>query len=112
MSTEITPSTPAPASSEIADLRNQVYILLVALFVISGTVTVYMFDQARTVRKELSSAQQVITAYKQNEKTIQDFVNNLGVYGQTHPDFAQILGKYGLVPNKPGAAPAPAPAKR
>ena len=43
-----------------------------------------------------------------------DFVRKITDYGQTHPDFAPILAKYGIKPAVPAAAapavPAAAPA--
>jgi hypothetical protein len=124
MSTEITPANPNPTPAnhpELAALRTQVFILLVALFVVSGTLTVYLYSQARSAGKDLEAirpqAQQVIGGLRQNERLIQDFVNALVAYGQTHPDFVPVLAKYNIAPVKgvpPGASPmtAPAPAKK
>lgn len=106
------PSAPAENNSaEISTLRNQVFVLLIALIVVSGTLTVYLYRQASIARKDLDSiqtqAQQVITTFNSNQKLMMDFVNSLVAYGQTHPDFKPVLAKYGIapVPGIPAGAP-------
>ena len=91
------------SNSEISALRNQVFVLLVALIVVSGTLTVYLYRQASLARKDYEAvapqAQQVIGAFNQNQKLLMDFVNQLVAYGQLHPEFRPVLAKYGIVPN-------------
>lgn len=95
---------------EISSLRNQVFTLLVALIVVSGTLTVYLYRQASVSRKDLDAmepqAKQVIDAFNQNQKLMLDFINQLITYSQAHPEFKPVLAKYGIVP----AAAAPAAA--
>jgi hypothetical protein len=99
-------------SSEISVLRNQVFVLLVALIVISGTLTVYLFRQASMAGKDLEQlkpqATQVINGFNQNQQLMVNFINQLVAYGQTHPDFKPVLAKYGIapVPGVPAGAPA------
>ena len=89
------------ANPEISALRCQVFIQLVALVIISGTLMVYLYRQASMSGKQIAQAQQVIKAYKQAGPTITTFANQLAAYGEKHPDFAQqVLKKYGA------AAPA------
>ncbi len=99
-------------NSEVAALRNQVYVLLVALIVVSGTLTVYLYRQASMARKDIEAiqpqAEQIIKAFNQNQGVMVNFVNQLVAYGQTHPDFVPVLKKYGIEP-RPGI-PAGAPA--
>jgi len=104
------------SDSEISALRNQVFILLVALIVVSGTLTVFLYRQASLTRKEIDAlkpqANQIMMAFNQNQNMINGFVNQLVAYGQTHPDFVPVLAKYGIAPVKgvPPGAPVGAPA--
>jgi hypothetical protein len=105
------------SESEIAALRNQVYVLLVALIVVSGTLTVFLYRQASMTRKEIETlrpqADQMVATLNQNKDAIGAFVGQLVAYGQKHPEFAPVLAKYGIqVKNlPPGAPPVPMPAK-
>jgi hypothetical protein len=95
------------ANSEIAALRNQIFTLLVALIVVSGTLTVYLFRQVTVTGKELDAAKKLITAVNQDQNKIIPFANQLAAYSKTHPDIAPLLAKYGIGPNGiPTAAPA------
>jgi hypothetical protein len=86
------------SNSEIAALRGQLFIQLVALVVVTGTLTVYLYRQASTSYKQITEANRIISEYQQNEPTYVKFVNELVVYGQQDPNFAQkILKKYGIV---------------
>jgi len=106
-------------SAEIAALKNQLFTLLIALIVVSGTFTVYLFRQTSIAGKELAQGQQLQAVMNQNEAAIMGFVNKLVAYGEKHPDFtANVLKKYGIAPvagvpasSPMGAAPAPAPKK-
>jgi len=98
------------SDSEIAALRNQVYILLVALIVVSGTLTVFLYRQNSMTGKDINTvrpqAEQVIGALNQNRQAIGNFVGELVTYGQKHPEFAPVLAKYGIsVKNLPPGAP-------
>ncbi len=94
------PPAPDDLASEVASLRRQISILLLALIVISGTVTTYLFYQSHTIGGDLSAlepqARQIIQNYDKNVPAIQKFVQDLVVYGQSHPDFQPILKKYGI----------------
>jgi hypothetical protein len=98
--------------SEIAALKRQLFTLLVALIVVSGTLTVYLYRQASVTGKDLDAirpqATQIIGAFNKDQKLIVEFVNSLVAYSQTHPDFQPVLRKYGIGA-KPGTAPAAAP---
>jgi len=99
-------------NSEVAALRNQIYVLLIALIVVSGTLTVYLYRQASIERKDIESirpqAEQLVKAFNQNQSLMVGFVNQLVAYGQTHPDFVPVLAKYGIAPVKGIPATAPA----
>ena len=111
MSTESNAPAANATAAEVSSLRNQVFILLIALIVVSGTLTVYLYRQATSTGKDIDAiktqAQQVITAFNTNQKLMVDFVNALVSYGQSHPDFKPVLAKYGIapVPGIPAGAP-------
>jgi hypothetical protein len=96
-------------SDQIAALQRQVFILLLALIVVSGTLTVFLYRQSSLASRDLAAikpqATQIINAFKQNQSTVTNFVEKLRVYGQTHQDFQQqVLKRFGIVP-VPAAAP-------
>jgi hypothetical protein len=100
----------ADLSGQMAALQRQVFTLLLALIVVSGTLTVYLYRQASVTGKDITAiklqAQPLIKAYKQNLPALEVFVNQLVAYGQTHPDFRPILQRNGFNP-QPAAAAAP-----
>ena len=87
----------ADSNSEICVLKRQVFTLLVALVVVSGTLTVYLYRQASITGKDIAAiqpqAQQLIGAFNQNQSLMIGFVNQLVAYGQAHPDFRPVLMK-------------------
>lgn len=93
-----------PAADEqtelIASLRRQMTILLLALIILSGTLTAYLFYQSRTMSRDLNllepRAKVVIDNYQQNLPRIQKFVQELQAYGQKHSDFQPLLKRYGI----------------
>ena len=89
------------SNSEISALRNQVFVLLIALIVVSGTLAVYMYRQASLMRKDIETfkqqTQQIFVTFDKNKALIGGFEKQLLDYGKTHPDFMPILAKYGLV---------------
>jgi hypothetical protein len=114
--------TNSPAQIELMDqlaaLRHQVFTMLLALIVVSGTLTVYLYRQARVTGKDIDAikpqATKIIQAFSQNRVGMENFVKQLAVYGSTHPDFQPILRKYGIVPQPaatPGAPALPAAPK-
>ena len=111
----------APSQTEPNDLqthyealRQTVTALMVLLFLVSGTLTIYLVRQWRFTQRDLETfrpvAAQFISEYSKGAPTMQDFVNKLAEYGKTHPDFAPIVAKYRLndIAAKPGSNPAPA----
>ena len=99
-------NTDTDTSSEIAALRSQVFTLLVALIVVSGTLTVFLYRQSSLAGKDLVQAQQVSDNLLKNEAGVNTFVGQLVGYGQHNPDFMPVLKKYGLPPAAAPAAPA------
>jgi len=98
---EMNPPAPAELSDQIAALRCQVFTLLLALVVISGTLAAYLSYQSRVLGKDIANvkpqAMQIIQGFNQSRPRLENFVNQLIAYGQTHPEFQQqILDKYNI----------------
>jgi hypothetical protein len=96
-------NSPAPAelSDQIDALRQQVFTLLLALVVISGTLAAYLSYQSRVLGKDITANKpqdmQMIQGFNQSRPRLENFVNQLIAYGQTHPEFQQqILDKYNI----------------
>jgi hypothetical protein len=110
---ESSSQTHAELSDQIDALRRQTFTLLLALIVVSGTLTVYLYRQASVARGDIKAvkpqAAALIQAYNQNLPLIQSFVKEIVAYGVTHPDFQPILKKYQL--QMPSATNAAAPKK-
>jgi len=91
---------------QVVALQRQTFSLLLALIVVSGTVTVYLYQQASMQGKDLGAirqpADQVINTFNQNRTGMQNFIGQLNAYGQTHPDIEQLLIRNGFaaVPKK------------
>jgi len=100
MATNETPDlTVTVLKEKVALLERQTFSQLLALIVISGTLTGYLYRQASVLHKDIDANQQVINAVNDNKKGMTDFLNQLAAFGQTHPDFEQqVLVKNGLVP--------------
>lgn len=83
-------------SDEISVLKNQVFILLVALIVVSGTLTVVLYRQVSLANKDIAQSQGLSADVAKKEDVINTFVGRLVAYGEKHPDFVPVLKKYGL----------------
>jgi DNA integrity scanning protein DisA with diadenylate cyclase activity len=97
--------------SHVLALERQIFSLLLALIVVSGTVTIYLYRQASLMRKDIEAmtpqASQIIKTVNDNRGAMNTFIGQLSAYGQTHPDFQKaIMVRNGLVPA--GAPPAAA----
>ncbi|HEY3932033.1 MAG TPA: hypothetical protein VGM58_06640 [Verrucomicrobiae bacterium] len=98
---EINSPAPAELSDQVAALRCQVFTLLLALVVVSGTLAAYLSYQSRVFGKDISNvkpqAMQIIQGFNQSQPKLENFINQLITYGQTHPEFQQqILEKYNI----------------
>ena len=113
-----TDSNQVDLRSELIAIRSQLFALLIALIVVSGTLTVYLYRQASMARKDIDAikpqADQVINVFNQNQGAVVTFVNDIVAYGQTHPDFKPVLAKYGIapVPGVPAGSPVGAAPKK
>jgi hypothetical protein len=100
---------PADSNPEMSSLRRQLFFQLVALVVVAGSLTVYLYRQASMEGKQIAQAQKIIASYQLQQTNIVNVLNELVAYGQKHPDFSTVvLKKYGLVSaaSNPGAAAA------
>jgi|SRR5258706_4489163 DNA integrity scanning protein DisA with diadenylate cyclase activity len=103
-----TPETNSEISEQITALRRQVFTLLLVLIVVSGTLTVYLYRQAKMMRTDIAAikpqATQIIQTFNQSKPNVENFVNQLVAYGSAHPDFQkEVLNKYGLIAPPPAA---------
>ena len=99
---------------QCASLQRQVTTLLLAVFVLSGTVTVFLWRQARYARADLEvlkpPASQIIQSFKQEKPIMDDFLVKLADFGKMNPDFVPILTKYKVQSSSaPATTPAPLP---
>jgi hypothetical protein len=109
--------TNLPVQTELMDqivaLRHQMFTLLLALVVVSGTLTVILYRQAKLTGKDIVAirpqATQMIETFKRERAGMENFVKQLTAYGATHPDFQPVLKKYWIA-QQPGNAPAAAAA--
>ena len=86
-------------AGQLAALQRQVFTLLMALIVVSGTLVVYLGYESYHLGKDTKFVSAtIVQPYNQRLPAIGTFLNQLVAFGQTHPDFQPILKKYGLVP--------------
>jgi hypothetical protein len=95
-------------SDQVDALRRQVFILLLALVVISGTLSTYLCYQWRITDKNIESikpqAAKMVQTFNHDLPAIQSFVKQISAYGAKNPDFAQqVLKKYGIGPQTAAA---------
>jgi hypothetical protein len=119
----------AALQGQIDSLRSIVTSLLILLFIVSGTLNIYLWRQFQTTSKDLDGfrpyAMNVLNGYQKGDgPAVEGFVRSLVEFSQKNPDFSPILIKYGLKAGQfgspatglTGAAPmkatAPAPAKK
>src|SRR5450755_3305033 len=90
-------------NNQVAALQRQVFVLLLALVIVSGTLTVYLYRQASVLGKDISQVKLAINNAKQIQPVIISVANQLAVYGRTHPDILPLLVKYGITNGVPAA---------
>lgn len=103
-----------PTNSElmgqIEALRRQIFILLLALIVVSCAVATYLCYQSHVMGKSVEGikpqAMRVIQTYNElsanlNRVSLSNFVSQVSAYAVTHPDYQPVLKKYGWKPPRP-----------
>lgn len=110
-SNDLNPSSPEDLSAQISALRRQVFTLLLALIVVSGTLTVYLYRQAKLIGHDLASiksqATPLINGFNEHRAEMQAFMQQLNSYALAHPEFQPVLKKYGWAPAVPPPAAIP-----
>jgi hypothetical protein len=94
-------------NDEISALKNQLFILLVALIVVSGTLTVYLYRQESLANKDINELQRLPARTNTNTVVLQNFVERLMAYGDKHPDYQAVLKKDGFTRTAPTPVAAP-----
>lgn len=98
-------SVPAAAADstdlreQIDSLRHLVGSILVLLVVVSGTLTIFLLREMKTISAEVNGfrpgATNAIAIYqKQQGPAMLEFAKKIQQYGQTHPDFTPVLTKW------------------
>jgi hypothetical protein len=115
MNEPASPIIDSDLDQQVAALQRQVFLLLVALIVVTATLVSYLFYQSHVLNSELAdtkpAAQQFIMEFNKNALAIQNFDRQLGEYGLKHPAFQPILKKYGWTPSASSGARTTAPAR-
>ena len=97
---------------QCADLRRTTLLLLLGLVMLSVTFTAFLWLQARRSGHDLrlvrQQAQQLAETNAKEGPAIQNFVARLVQYGQTHPEFEEVLKKYNIR-SAPSTSPAAGP---
>ena len=110
-------------AAQLKAAQRQITNLLILLLVVSGTFSIFLWQQVHHDRlnldmlaqqeRQMAQAQQVIDNYNdQAVPAMSRFFQQLNEYAKSHPDVLPILMKYGLLQEKPeasGAAPKPKP---
>ena len=117
------PETKFAAAPETEDLKQQcvclqrqMTTLLLALVIVSGTLSVFLWRQVRYARRDLEAikpqAAQIIQEFNQARPGMDAFLAKVTEYGRTHPDFMPILTKYRIPATAapPATVTAPKPA--
>jgi hypothetical protein len=84
---------------QIESLRHLVGSILILLVIVSGTLTIYLKRQVKTITDEVDGfrpgATNAIAIFqKQQKPAMEEFAKKIQQYGQTHPDFAPVLAKW------------------
>ena len=105
------PPDASPLQAQLEDLRHLVVSVLVLLVVVSGTLSVFLLRHWTQTRRDLAAyridASPFIEAYnKQAGPQMDAFIEKLKEYARTHPEFSQILARYGIATTAAPGAPA------
>lgn len=75
----------------------------------NGALATGMQPQIAQISQVAAQLEKQGGSFEKQLQALQGAAQRLAEYGKTHPDYAQILAKYGLAV-APAPAPAPAPA--
>ncbi|HEX3624092.1 MAG TPA: hypothetical protein VH280_01565 [Verrucomicrobiae bacterium] len=115
MNDPVSPTNSPDFADQVLALQRQVFLLLLALVVVTATLVAYLFYQSHLLNTELTdtkpTARQFIEEFNKNALVIKNFDKQLSDYALKHPSFQPVMRKYGWTPsNAPGAPAATAPA--
>jgi hypothetical protein len=95
-------NSPSDLAGQMAALQRQVFTLLMALIVVSGTLVAYLGYESYHLGKDIKFINAtVVQPYKQKLPVIETFISQIVAYGQAHPDFRPVLIKDGVVSAAP-----------
>jgi hypothetical protein len=87
----------ATLKDQIATLERQVYLQLLVLIVVSGTLTSFFYRQASSLYKEIQLDNQAVEIVSEKRPLMEKFLKDLVEYGKKNPEFdQQILIKNGI----------------
>ena len=123
--TESTTGTPASSSSsptnppetgptpETSEVERQLTNLKLAMLVLTCIFGLFMYQQRRYEVQDRKINSQAVgelsRGFQQRLPALSAFVQKLGEYSKTHPDFAPIAAKYGLTNLPPRSATSAPP---
>lgn len=115
----VSPASPNGSEARIESLERLVSKLLLGLVILSITLSVLLWRQARNANRNLNNARQMLAMVNNMKPAVNQLLGQLAEFGKTHPDFKPISDKYGInqavnqaaaPAGAPRSAPAPAPA--
>ena len=113
MNETVSSTTNPDMDQQIAALQRQVLLLLVALIVVTATLTGFLYYESHIGSADLNFNRQrllqMITQYQTEQPAIQKFETQLVEYGAKNPKFQPILNQYGMGPANSKMPTTPAP---
>ncbi len=108
---------PSPSAEEFESLRSEVGELtavlrlgLAGLFVVTGSLGLYLFRQDTLLARQVAAQVPVLVDADQKNRGVIAIVNEFQRFGWAHPDYAtNVLARFNLVPLAPTNAPASDP---
>src|ERR1051325_7024163 len=102
-SSQPTPRTDLSLQEQFEGVRQLTISALVLVLVIAGAFDLFLLRQYKNENAELAAAHANVDQFmsdwqKRQQPAIENFLQELTKYGQTHPDIGPILTKYSLRP--------------
>jgi hypothetical protein len=95
-------------AGQVSALQRQVFMLLLALLLVSTTLAAYLYYEDYIFHKDATAirpqATQIINTFSAataniNRQAVLNFLDQLVTYGQKNPDFTQqVLKRHGIIP--------------
>lgn len=124
-----TPIAAASGNSELAELKatcaaleSQTHTLRIILLLVVAALSIFFWREAgyngaiaASLQPQVAQISQFAaqlekqnSSFEKQLQALQGAAQKLADYGKTHPDYALILAKYGIIVQAPAAAPVPA----